>query len=484
MEKLEIEKIRGRITYGILALISQTFLLNIVSFGASLIIFTVLSPRDVGIFIAVTAIQRIISFFTDFGFGAALVQKKDKLTREDLATAFTIQAAVTISIFIIIFLFVGQITTFFKLSESAERLFIVLVFTIFLSSFKMIPSILLERAIKFQKLVIPQTVEQVTFYVILVILILQGLRIDSYVWAFLISSLISIPFYYYISPWKISVGIYKKSIIHMKYGLQFQAKNILATIKDDLLTVFLVKILTFTEIGYIGFAQKFAFFVFRYIVDSVTKVTFTAYSRIQDNTVYLARAIEKSLFFVSSVLFPIIMMLVISAPYLVTYVPKWHNKWEPAIISLTFFSINAAISALSNILVNVLDATGRVKTTLRLMIMWTVLTWTITPLLIWVYGYNGVAIASVFVALTIIITIHLVKKVIQFDFIKSIYKALICTAVMGSVLYTGENLFARDFVSLIIVVIIAGLIYASIFYFIAWKDIKYDIKAIFLKKQP
>src|SRR3990167_2953838 len=379
MDTLDVRSFSKKTVHGIFALASRSLILQIINFIAFLIISIVLSARELGIYTAVIAIQRVISFFTDFGLGAALIQKKENLRKEDIATVFTIQSVVTLSIFLIFLLLLGYIKSFFRLNDEGGALLLVLVFTIFLSSFKMIPSILLERNINFGKLVIPQIGESLVFNILLITLVINNFGINSFTLAFLISSLVGIPLYYLVSPWKPSLGVYRASIKELRFGIQFQAKNILATIKDDFLTIILTRILSFTQIGYIGFAQRIAFFVYRYIVDSVTKVTFSSYSRIQDNKEFLQTAIEKSLFFTTIILFPLLFGLIITSSYLMQFIPGWANKWEPALISLVFFSLNAVISSMSSVLVNVLDATGRVKTTLKLMVLWTIMTWTITP---------------------------------------------------------------------------------------------------------
>lgn len=475
MEKLDKESIIKRSVSGIFALISRTFFLNVISFGAFLVVTSILPTHEVGIYIAVIAIQRVISFFTDFGLGAALIQKKHDLKQEDITTAFTVQAGISLAIFITVAIFIGTLAGFFKLTESAQTLLLVLVFTIFLSSFKTIPSILLERSIKFGKLVFPQIIESLAFNFILVVLVFGGYGIDSFSWAFLISSLLGIPFYYLVSRWKIGIGISKDSLHNLKYGIQFQAKNVLATIKDDLLTVILIRFLTFSEIGYIGFAQRLAFFVFRYVVDSVTKVTFSAYSRAQQDTLFLTKAVEKSLFFVSASMFPLLFGLIIIAPYLIKFFPNWNNKWEPALFSIIFFCLNAAISSLSGILVNVLDATGKVKITLRLMVLWTILVWILTPILINLYGYNGVSIASFLVTTTIIYTVFEVKKIIKFKFMPSIAKPLIATTLMTVIVYFASNIFVKDFLSLIFVILTGGLIYLISLFVLSGKELKGDL---------
>ncbi|MBI3092968.1 MAG: oligosaccharide flippase family protein [Candidatus Levybacteria bacterium] len=481
MDQLDIAKVGRRSVQGISALISRTFFLNIISYGASLVIFTILSPREIGVYTAAIAGQRIISFFADFGLGAALVQRREQLTRDDLTTVFTLQMLTTFFLFLLVIFTQGFIVSFFKLGEAGARLFLVLVFLVFLSSFKTIPSILLERAINFQKLIVPQIIEAFIFNLVLVALVLKGLGIDGYTWAFLIAGIVGIPFYYLVSPWKIGIGITRKSLGHLRYGIQFQAKNVLATVKDDFLTVFLAKILSFAELGYIGFAQRNAFFAYRFIVDNVTKVTFSTYSRLQNNKKMLKNAIEKSLFFVSASIFPLLLGIIITAPYIVSYFPKWQGKWEPALLSLTFFSLNALISSLSGILVNVLDATGRVKLTLKLMTLWTLLTWIFTPILIYLYGYNGVSIASFLIALTIVLTIFLVKKVVEFSFFKSILKPLACSIIMAIFVFVSAPLYVKDLLTLGIIIGGGALIYAISLYSIARRDLEADIKMIFAK---
>lgn len=479
MEEFDVATITKRSIHGVFALISRTFIVNVLSFGASLLIFTILTPREVGIYVAVIAMQRVVSFLSDFGLGAALVQKKDAVTEGDTTTIFTLQLLITSSLFAIVYFSRSIISAFFQLSESAERLLVTLVFTIFLSSFKTIPSILLERNIHFKKHIIPQIAESLVFNLFLVTLLLYNYKLDSFTVAFLASSLIGIPLYYYVSPWKIGIGIDRKALKHLHYGVQFQAKNILGTVKDDLLTVFLAKALSFTELSYIGFAQRFAFFAYRYIVDSVTKVTFSTYARLQHEPNLLRSALEKTLFFVSSIMFPTLLGLIITAPYIVQYFPRWHNKWEPAIVSLVFFCLNALIASLSGVMVTLLDATGRVQTTLKLMALWTAATWVLTPIFLSLFGYNGVAAASFVVGITVFVTIYLVKRIIHFDFLKSVYKPFIVSLIMSVMVYVGAKYLVRDFLTLFVVMLLGGGIYGIGMYIIARNELKDALERVF-----
>src|SRR5437667_9284094 len=144
MEELNLHAVATRAVSGVFALMSRQFVINFISLAASLIIYTILPKSDIGIYTVAIAMQRIISFFTDFGLGAALIQKKEELNDADTSTTFTLQATITLTIFIIVLILSPLLMSFFKLNDSGIILLLVLVFSIFLSSFKIIPSILLE----------------------------------------------------------------------------------------------------------------------------------------------------------------------------------------------------------------------------------------------------------------------------------------------------------------------------------------------------
>lgn len=487
MEELDIAVITRRTIQSILALISRGFILSFISLATFVIVSTTLTPAEFGTYIIVMTMQEIISFFTNFGLGAALVQKKEALEQEEIATVFTVQFLLTLGIFLLVFAFrdaAGDLVSVFtssQLTDDGLWLLIALTFTIFLSAFKLIPSVQLERTINFQKLIIPQIGEALVFNVILVVLLLRGFGISSYTYAFVVSSLIGIPLYYLVSPWRVRFGITKRSLSHLKFGTQFQAKNILANIKDKFLKLFLGATLGEVKVGYIGFAEKWAYFAYGFIVNNITTVTFSTYSRLQSEKDHLQKTLEKSLFFVSLVMFPVLTVVMLGIPYLIQFYTRW-NKWEPAVVSLLFLSMNAAISSLSGILVNALDANGKVKLTLRLMVLWTVLTWVLTIFLMKFFDYNGVAIASFLVTLTIVYTVYLVKQVVHFNFFSSVWKPFIASIIMGVFMLFLAQWIATNVVILVFVILMGGAVYLSVLYLLAGKEIIADIKKIVVKQ--
>ena len=481
MEQIDIATIKKRSVAGVLALTSRTFLLQMISLFSFTLLSAFLSESAIGVYVVVAAIMRLVSFFSDFGLGAAIVQKKEQITDEDLQTAFTIQFIITGLIFLVFLVFYKSVAVFFNLSADGGLLLLALIFTLFLSSFKTIPSVLLERELKFGKLIIPQIAENIVFNGILVYLAFTGFGVASYTYSTLAASIIGIPIYYLISPWNLRIGIKKSSLKILLYGTTFQAKSILGTIKDDLMTTFLAKLLTFSQIGLIGWGQKWAFFPFRFIVDSVTKVTFSAYSRLQHDKKELRYFIEKSIFTTSVIMFPVSAGLIITSAKFISFIPSY-DKWNGALISLTFFSLNAAVSSISNILVNVLDSTGHVKTTFKLMMIWTVMTWTLTPVLIYTIGYNGVSIASFMITLTVFYTIYLVKKIVNFSLLENILPQIFASGVMSVLVSLINYYFVSNIVLLFANIFFGITIYTVVLYLTSKNKLKEFIMLIISQK--
>ena len=236
----ESQELKKKIITGVLVLATRNFLLNIFSFATNLILTILLTPQIFGVFFLVSAIISFLNYFSDIGLAAALVQKKEEPSKEELTTVFTLQEMLVLSIIVIITLFSPLITQFYKLGNDGVFLLYALLFSFFLSSLKTIPSILLERKLEFGTLSIPQVVESFAYYLVTLVLAFLNFGVYSFAWGAIARGITGVIVIYYISPWKIS---FRFSFAHLKhlltFGIPFQTNSLLALVKDDLLTLFL-----------------------------------------------------------------------------------------------------------------------------------------------------------------------------------------------------------------------------------------------------
>jgi O-antigen/teichoic acid export membrane protein len=478
MEEVDIALVKKRSIKGIFALTSRTFVVQLVSFASNLLLTIFLSPAVFGVYFVVSAAIAFLSYFSDIGLAAALIQKKEEITEEELRTTFTIQQVLVVTVVLLALALSPFIAKFYNLKAEEILLYQALAISFFLSSLKTIPSIILERGLHFEKLVVPQIVEVFFFSVTAVVFAFAGFGVTSFTLAVLargISGLIAI---YVIQPWRIGFGFSRASAKKLlSFGIPFQANSFLGLIKDDLFVAYLGKALPIAQVGYIGFAQKWAYMPLRLIMDNVIRITFPSFSRLQHEKDVLKKAIEKALFASCYIIFPAVTGLVIMSPYFIHFMPKY-QKWEPALLSLVFFSFNAMLSSVSTPLTNALNAIGKIKISLYLMIFWTVATWVLTPILIVIYGFNGVSIASALISLSVVAVVIITKRYINFSILFTTAVPIISSIIMGIIVYFLSGIFVKGLISLLIMCMLGALLYFASSFIIAREQIISDIKLV------
>lgn len=471
------ETIAKKSVKGLFALVSRTFLVQLLSVVASFILTVFLDPASFGIFFVVSAIVIFLNYFQDIGLAASLIQKKQEPTINELRTTFTIQQILVLMVSIPTAIFAPQIAAFYRLDYSGLILLYALVLSFIMSSLKTIPTILLERRLDFNKLVLPQIFENVTYNLCLIVFAVLGFKVYSFTIAVLARSIVGLILIYIIEPWPIGIAYDKKVLKRLlSFGIPFQANSFLALLKDDLFDIYVAKVLPLSQVGYIGFGQKWAFLPLRLFMDNVVKITFPSFSRLQDDKEALRKAIEKTLFLISICIFPIIIAIILFSPHIVSYLPRY-KKWEPALLSLTFFSLSTALSSLSTPLTNILNAIGKVKITLYFMILWTVLTWVISPIFIIWYGYNGVSMASFLISFSSVLVFIITRSFITFSMIKPIVPATVASIAMFFFVLLTQSIIL-SFPMLLVEILISFVFYLTVLYLIGKSEIDKTIKFV------
>lgn len=425
---------RKKAILSVFSLFFQSGYSAVLGFLANLILTIVISPSSFGIYFALLSLISIFNYFSDVGLSAALIQKKE-INEEDLKTSFTVQQILILTLISGGILAGSWVKNFYHLSSEGLFLYYVVLVAFFLSSLKNIPSILLERKIEFQKIVLVQIVENTLFYVSVIIFALLKLDILSFAFAILIRSVFGLILIYRLSFWWPKIGFNIKSFKELiSFGLPFQTNSLLALVKDDFITLFLGRMLGFENLGYLGFAKKWAEAPIRIIMDNLSKITFPLMARFQKDKNKLKRIIEKILFYQSLVILPATLGLVLILPKLIELIPKY-QKWQPAVPLIYIFALSAVFSSYSSPLTNFLNSIGQVKKNLRLMVFWTIGTWLLTPILTFKFGIYGFPLTLVFLSSTFIYVIYLAKKIVNFEFISQIFPSLTATFLMGIIVY-------------------------------------------------
>ena len=474
----DIAQIKKKSIKGVFSFFLRTLLLQGIGLVSAFVLSAFFSPEDFGVFGIVTQIIALLVFFSDIGLAASLIQKKNKPSQDDYKTAFTIQMLLAWIIFFIVLIVIKSGLLNVKIGHDGILVLLALAISFPLATFKTIPSIILERKLDFNKLVLPQIFEQFIFHSILIVLAWKGLGVKSYFYAIIARSLIGLLVIQILQPWFPKLKISRSSLKSLlSFGLKFQLNDFLARIKDQLYFLVLGAFLPLKDFGYLQWSKNWSMYPYNLTVQNVMSITFPTFSRLQAHQDLLKKAIEKSIYFIALFIFPILIGMSIFIYPLTELVDKY-AKWQPAILSFVLFSLSVAWSAISTPLVNSLNAIGKINQTLKLMTMWTILTWVLTPILVWKFAFNGVAMAAFLISFTSIFSVFMTKKYIDIEIMKNIWPQLLAGFGMAVFGFLGIKLWSQSYINFFLGGISSFLFYIVIFLALAGRRFLTEIKSL------
>ena len=472
-----LDSLKQKAIRGVFTLTFRRLILKIIDTFGIITLARLLSQESFGIFGIVSfVVFTFLSFFSDVGFGAALIQKEE-VSDNDLKTTFTIQQALVTAILLTAWLVAPWVGKFYNLGDSGAWLVRILSLSLFITSFKTIPSIMLERKLRFELLIIPEIIETIAYNAIAVFMAMRGYGVWSLVIAVITRTILGAIALNIISPWKIGWKVNKKSageLLH--FGVPFQLNSILALIKDNITPTIIAVWYGPAAVGFVNVAQNISSRPME-ISTIVSRITFPTYSRIQGDKERLKRWIEKSIHLMSIVYFPAIIGLIVTAsPILQFLYADKSDKWLPALPTLLWFLVAAIPVVITTTYTNAIYATGHPKIVLALMFLYTTLTWGIGLPMIHYFGYVGIAMTVCIITyLTFPLVLLALKRVVVVDTFGMIYRPLIASVVMGGIILIIRDSFVHGLWSLVATIMAGAGIYAIILYVVDGKYLKSEL---------
>ncbi len=481
--ELDIAQISHRAVSGVLVLTLRKFALRAFSYLGSIFLARLLTPEIFGVFAIVSFIIAFFSFFSDVGLGAALIQKKDRLTQKDLAATFTLQQFLVLLIVIFIFLISPFLANKYDLGTQGVWLIRVFSISLFLSSLKTIPSILLERRLKFTKLIIPEIIEVISFQFIAVGLAWLGFGIWSFIFGLLVRSLLGVIALYWISPWRPSfawdLNITKRLI---SFGIPFQLNGFIAMIKDAVMPLFVGAISGAAAVGYLNWALTFSKLPILFMSD-IFRVTFPTYSRIQHNKKLLQAAIEKTIRFTNLFLFPAVFLLAATAKPIIRLV--FTDKWLPALPAFYIHLFGILVVGITNTFMDSFWAMGKTKIAIRLLIIFTIINWATSVPLVYKYGFIGAMIGSVIVLyVSLPLTWYYIRQIVPVKVITHIWASFTAAGLAGLLTWKLAISFTTNLPTLILTLFFGGLSYLALLFLFDKQNLLTDIRWFLAKIKP
>ncbi len=474
IDELDSYVLSQRAVSSAVTLVGRKLALRGFSYLATIILARILTPEIFGVFAIISFIVTFFSFFSDVGLGAALIQKKEKLTKTELSTAFFTQETLVIALCVIMFLAAIPIARHYGLDNSGIWLIRLASISLVLTSLKTIPSILLERVLKYNRLIVVEFIEVVSFQLIAVALALAGFGVWSFIIALVARSFLGLVTLYILSPWFPSLSFDISSVKSLvKFGIPYQSNYFIALFKDSLTPVFVGLIAGAAAVGYLNWAFTFSKIPIEFMSDFF-RITFPAYSRIQHDNELVKKSIEKTLFVTNAIIFPGVFFLMALAFPIVHLI--FTDKWLPALPAFYIHSLGVLVVGISNTFSNTFWALGKVKIASTLMIIYAIINWVVSVPLVLKFGFIGAVMGSAVVLyISLPLSIYFMNKIVKVDILGNSFQPFFAALFSGAATYLVAGKWATNIPYLFAISVFGGVLYLTLLYLFGPNKLKREV---------
>ena len=442
------------------------FLLKIVNRGFGLIrtviLARLLAPNDFGLFgiatLAIAALQR----FSRTGFDASIIQNKED-TRSYLNPAWTVKALRGLILATVLALGAPLVGAFFE-EPRAVILVRVLGASVLLGATKNIGIIYFRKELEFHK----QFAYRLSGTSADLAVAIPAAFILRSVWALIFGLLagnfVRLVMSYYIHPYRPAFDFDLEKIKEMfDFGRWILGTSIvvfIATKGDD---VFLGKILGATALGFYRLAFTIANTVATEITHVISRVTFPAYSKLQDDLASLKSAFMRTMSLTTALSVPLAVGIFLLIPDFTRIFLG--GKWLPIVDPVKVLVIAAAIRSIAAIWGPLYQASGMPNLDFWQNIWRVIFTFIPIYFLARLSGITGVSVAVLLgILAALIYDFYYVERLCELDLSsREVLKAL-ALPLAGSVPFIVFTLLFKNFLSLnllhfILIVVVDIILY-------------------------
>lgn len=357
------DNLRSKSAKGMAWVLVEKFSLQVLQFVFGVIMARLLAPTDYGIVGMLAIFLAISQMFIDSGFGAALIQKKDR-TEIDYATVFYFNLAVSSAAYLVLFFAAPLIASFYKMPILTNVCRIVALglpmgalCSVHRSRLTIQLNFRLQTLISLFSLIVTGSLGVCLAY--------NGFGVWAIVWQGFVGSLLSIVLLWTLTRWHpmlaFSVSSFKR---FFSFGWKHLCSSLITCVYNNIYTLVIGKAFGAADIGYFTRANAYAQLPAATVTDTVVRVNFPILSQLQDDREKLLNAYRRLLQVPMFFLVPVAFGLATIADPLVRVMIG--EKWLPCVPFLQVLCIGSVFTPLTYINLNLLYVKGRTDAVLKL----------------------------------------------------------------------------------------------------------------------
>jgi len=323
--------LRARVVSGGIWVFALRITDRLFALARTIILARVLAPVDFGVFGIALLAMSALETFSQTGFNAALIQKKED-TKPYLDTAWTVQAIRGVLLALFLFAIAGYVAAFFDAS-AAKRILQVIALSVLLRGFTNIGVVYFQKELEFRR----QFLYQLSgTFADMTVAISMALLLRS-VWALalglLAGALVRMVMSYFIHPYRPRLSSDRQQFKELfGFGRWVLGSSILVFIVTQGDDIFVGKLLGVTALGFYQLAYRLSNMPATEITHIVSQLTFPAYSKLQDRLPRLQEAYLKVLQVTTFLSVPIAGLIFVLAPDFTRIFLG--QKWMPMVLAM------------------------------------------------------------------------------------------------------------------------------------------------------
>jgi len=441
-----------------------------------IILARILAPHDFGLMGIALLTMTILETFSQTGFQAALIQKKEDI-KSHLDAAWTVLILRGFILFVILYFIAPYAVVFFNAPE-AKPIIQVIGFSILLQAFTNIGVIYFHKELEFNKEFIYQFAGTLADFIVTVSTVLILRNVWALVFGLLAGNLIRFIVSYIIYPYRphFSLDLDKAKEL-FEFGRWVLGSSILIFLITQGDDIFVGKLLGAAALGFYQLAYRISNIPATEITHVISRVTFPAYSKLQDDLPKLREAYLKVLQLTAFLSFPIAgLIFVLASDFTRIFLGE---KWMPIVPAMQILCIFGIARSLAGTYGSLFLGTRNQKlTTITSFIKLILLAILIYPLTK-KWGIVGTAIATtlpVFASQSY--GFYKVSKILQCklrDFLLPFFIPIIGVVFMLPLSYIIKKLLLPDILIFTIDIIIGTVIYLAFIFYISKHYKIYDV---------
>ncbi len=458
------------------------------SFIVMIILARLLSPSDFGLVAMLSIFIQISERIVESGLGQALIQKKN-IDETDYSSVFFLNVAISLILYILLFLCAPLIGTFFK-QDALVSLLRVMSCVFVINSFSLVQETKIKKELAFKKLTIIQIPSTIIGGIVSILMAYNSLGVWSIVGLQISTRLAySIQLWIYsnwIPTWEFNV---ERIRILFGFGGRMLLSTIITAVYNNILTIIIGKNYAVSQVGFYQNAKTLAMTPSTTIKSIADSVTFPSFSLLQNENKKLKQAYKKVMRVLVFWMLPLFVFSAIVGNSIIEFILG--EKWNPSTIYFQLLCCIAILSPLVNYNLNILKIKGEAGLFLKVQIYRRVITLiALSVSLIYSFGIIGLLfVECLSYFLSFIIFGHIAGRLIGYNLKEQILdktSTLILTGSVSCLLYfLNSRLSLESDLLIILLTFLIGFgfyfLVAFFFKFNAFKESWFVIKS-FIKK--